>query len=215
VPGPRDDSGSTDRILDVKRPRLSTDSFLKHVFSPSKNPLPTGLRKTTLSGLKGGRKKTRLASFNRMPAKNQAILDRAGMREAYLRGDATLGDAKGILRQEAIGKGLAKPVRQRRKNTPLYDTSGKGAGWQVFHHLNNLNTSEKKDPRTIAAFVNLMDERQRRRAMSFTSFTDVLAAATQKRNGTIDIMGKFHDPEDVAYIDGEAYNVFWYHSGGQ
>lgn len=201
------------------RPKLSLDSFLKHVFSPSKNPLPTGLRKKTLSGLKG-RKRARLTAYNKMPAKNQRILDETGSRDAYLRGDMSLADARRMLREKAVSKGFVKPLRSRgpqgKKQTPL-NPMHQVDGWQVFHHLSNLNESEKLDRQAVAAFVNLMSDEQRRRALSFTSFTDILAAGTSKPPDarTINILGTSHYPEDIAWIDGDAYNVFWYHSGGR
>lgn len=201
------------------RPKLTADSFLAYIFHPKKNPQPSGLRKTTLTGLKGGRKKTRLNAFNKLTADKQAILTRSGSRDAYLRGETTLTEAKAKLRPEAISKGITKPVKARApKTTPRKRDLGEG--WRVFHHLNNLNTHEKKDPRAVAAFVNLMNDEQRQRALSFTRWDQVLAASTGKRpeqvprSRRVDIQGILHDENDVVYIDDHAFNVFWYHSGG-
>lgn len=99
-----------------KRPALNDSTFLSFVFHPSKSAKPTGLRKTTLKGTKG-RKKARLASYNRMDAVKQAILAKTGSRDAYLRGDITLIQARGKLREQAVALGVAKPVRQR--NRPI------------------------------------------------------------------------------------------------
>lgn len=98
----------------VKRPKLSDTSFLGYLFSPKKNPLPTGIRKTTLKG-KAGQKKGRIAAFNRMAPAKQELLKRSGTRDSYLRGETTLRDAKEALRPQAVSHGIAKPLRQRAK----------------------------------------------------------------------------------------------------
>lgn len=95
----------------AKRPKLSEDSFLKHLFAPSKNPLPSGIRKRKLVGTKG-RTKRRLAAYNRMSGANQELLQRAGLRDEYLAGNATLSDARRTLRTTAVEKGIAHPLRQ-------------------------------------------------------------------------------------------------------
>lgn len=95
----------------AKRPPLTDKSFLASLFSPKKNPLPAGIRKTTLKGLKGGRKASRLAAFNRMSPKSQETLKQAGLRDAYLTGNATLTDAKKTLRPRAIAFGVARPTK--------------------------------------------------------------------------------------------------------
>lgn len=94
----------------AKRPPLSDESFLGHLFGPKKHELPTGIRKTTLKGSKGQRK-ARVAAFNRMTPFKQELLKRSGKRDAYLRGEATLADAKNSLRPAAIAKKLARPLR--------------------------------------------------------------------------------------------------------
>jgi hypothetical protein len=96
-----------------RRPPLTDKSFLGFLFSPKKNPLPSGLRKTTLTGLKGGRNKRRLTAFNRMNPVSQEALKRAGLRDAYLRGEATLADAKKALRPRAVAFQVARPVKAR------------------------------------------------------------------------------------------------------
>lgn len=177
----------------AKRPALTEDSFLKHIFSPKKNAQPTGLRKRTLSGLKG-RKKARLTAWNKMPATNQAILDRTGNREAYLRGEVSIADAKRQLRLKAVDKGFVKPLKGATQTTGVRTN-----GWQVFHHLNNLNQRDK-DPRQIAKRVNYMTESQRRKALTFKSEENIAAAASPQ----------YADEDDWVEIDGHTQNVFWY-----
>jgi hypothetical protein len=92
------------------RPSLTTDSFLGHLFSPSKNALPTGIRKHPLKA-GSGRKAGRLAAYNRMSPFKQEVLRRSGQREAYLKGDISFRDAKEALRGEAVTKKLARPLR--------------------------------------------------------------------------------------------------------
>jgi hypothetical protein len=100
----------------AKRPALNDTSFLGHLFSPKKNPLPAGIRKTHLSGTRGGRTKARLAAFNRMSPTSQELLRRSGKRESYLKGETSLSEAKASLRQAAVSLGVAKPL-PKRKNT--------------------------------------------------------------------------------------------------
>jgi hypothetical protein len=99
----------------AKRPALTDSSFLSHIFSPKKAAQPTGLRKTHLSGK--GWNGRRLRAFNRMPAVNQEILKRSGQRDAYLKGETSLADAKRSLRPKAISLGVAKPTRSRTPGT--------------------------------------------------------------------------------------------------
>lgn len=96
----------------VKRPGFTEDSFLSHLFSPKKNPLPTGIRKQKLAFSKG-RTRARVAAFNRMSNANQQMLKMAGLRDKYLTGDASLKDARGKLRETAVAKRIAKPLRRK------------------------------------------------------------------------------------------------------
>jgi hypothetical protein len=96
----------------AKRPTLTEDTFLKHLFSPKRNALPTGIRKSALKPARG-RTNARVASHNRMSGASQEILRRSGLRDAYLKGQASLADAKRALRQVAVEKGLARPLRTR------------------------------------------------------------------------------------------------------
>lgn len=94
----------------ASRPKLSDESFLGHLFGPKKNPLPSGLRKTTLKGAKG-HTKGRVAAFNRMTPFKQELLKRSGTRDSYLRGQSTLAEAKAALRPAAIAKKIARPLK--------------------------------------------------------------------------------------------------------
>jgi hypothetical protein len=95
----------------MPRPLLTNASFLGFLFSPAKHPKPVGLRKQSVTGLRGGRTKARVNAFNRMSAANQQLLKMAGLRDDYLRGNASLRDAKELLRPQAIGMNLARPSR--------------------------------------------------------------------------------------------------------
>jgi hypothetical protein len=96
----------------ARRPALTDGSFLSHIFSPKKNPLPTGIRHRKIVSTKG-RVKARVNAYNKMPAKNQEVLARTGQRDAYLRGETTLVQARSKLRETAIKLGVAKPVKSR------------------------------------------------------------------------------------------------------
>jgi hypothetical protein len=106
----------------AKRPALSEDSFLKHLFSPKRNPLPTGIRKRAIA-FTAGRSKARVASYNRMSGASQEMLRRANLRDAYLNGQVSLADAKKSLRNIAVGKGFAKPLRLRQAPPPRLNRS--------------------------------------------------------------------------------------------
>lgn len=92
-----------------RRPALTPESFLAAIFHPSKNPLPTGLRKRSLAATPG-RNKRRVTAYNKMTPAKQAVIDRSGNRDAYLRGDVTYADAKRALRDDAVERGVAKPL---------------------------------------------------------------------------------------------------------
>lgn len=92
------------------RPRLSFESFLAHVFKPSKNKQPTGLRRTTLSGVKN-RRRARVNAFNKMTSVKQNILAYSGKREEYLRGEVTFTQAKASLRSDAVQRGITRPLK--------------------------------------------------------------------------------------------------------
>lgn len=96
----------------MNRSRLTLHSFLAHVFSPKKNPQPTGLRRSTLKVTKG-RKVARVNAFNKMTTVKQQILTYSGRREQYLRGEITFTDSKRSLRNDAVQRGVVKPLRRK------------------------------------------------------------------------------------------------------
>lgn len=95
-----------------KRPELSPESFLASVFRPSKNPRPIGLRKRTVAKT-SNRRAARVRSYNKFDAVKQEILERTGNREAYLRGEVSLADARQTLREDAVRRGVARPYVPR------------------------------------------------------------------------------------------------------
>lgn len=82
------------------RPRFSLTSLAAHILSPKKNPKPTGLRKRKLSG-KRGQKRDRVRRYNSWPAEKQAVLDKTGMRDDYLKGEVSYKDAVNKLSVDA------------------------------------------------------------------------------------------------------------------
>src|SRR4051812_27593157 len=104
----------------AKKPSLTDTNFLAHIFGPKRHPQPSGIRKTHLSGVKGGRSKLRLAAFNRMSPVNQEMLKRAGLREDYLKGNASLSEARRALRPQAVSLGVAKPIRVKGTGGIIY-----------------------------------------------------------------------------------------------
>jgi hypothetical protein len=102
----------------MARPKLNPLNFLKHLFAPKSNPLPTGIRARKLVGTKG-RNKARLASYNRMAGPTQEILRQSGMREQYLKGEISLKDAREALRKSAVKQGVAKPNAKDKLRTSL------------------------------------------------------------------------------------------------
>ena len=179
----------------AKRPPLSEQSFLAHLFGPKRNPQPSGIRRTSLTGLKGGRKSARLASFNRMSPVNQELLKQAGLRDAYLRGDAKLSDAKAALRPRGIQLGVAKPLRGGRPNPVNRMTLDE----RVALHLKS----------TIRAEQRLVNEFTVDRNVRFIP-SDVLPEVEHWDYGQIKWAGR---PEsEYEFIDqGHKRNPFWYH----
>lgn len=94
------------------KPPFSLRTFLAALFKPASNPAPSGIRKKRLTGLKGGRKRSRLTAYNAMKPVNQRMLEEAGQRDAYLRGEVSLSDVRRSLRDRAVDLGIAKPARR-------------------------------------------------------------------------------------------------------
>lgn len=176
----------------AKRPRLSDDSFLKHLFSPAKNPLPTGIRKRSLKGTRG-RDKARLAAYNRMSGANQELLKRSGLREAYLKGDASLQDAKHALRPEAVRRGIAKGLR------PVLPTPGRSLDDQVAGYVYRTVTGDRRPT------VNYNTIRKNVTHLPPGVKPDVLNWTPGK------IKAYAADTANVIDVDGTQINPLWYH----
>lgn len=187
----------------AKRPSLSDKSFLAHLFSPKKNALPSGLRKITLKGLGGGRKAARLKSFNGMSAANQEVLKRSGLRDAYLKGDASLADAKSVLRPQAIALGAAKPVRVRgrvSRETSLPSKLMRTAlDIRIAAHLKTTVRAEGKNvnDRTVEQEMIWLDN----------GSEDM----TKWSYGQIKYAGRKDSEYNRWDDDGVKHNPFWYH----
>jgi hypothetical protein len=177
----------------MRRPALSDATFLAHIFSPKKNPKPTGLRHRILKGLKGQRK-ARVNAYNKMPAEKQAVIDRTGNRERFLRGEVTFTDSKRTLRESGVRQGILKPLRPRMpKISPaqaVYDQA-------VVEHLKDegLDTAEhwnEKNVRKRLAVTNRVTKRE------------ILAAdrATLRRRAA---------QRASDYEDEYDFNPYWYH----
>lgn len=180
-----------------RRPPLSDASFLAAVFSPKKNPIPVGLRHRKLTGVKG-RKPSRLKAYNSMSALNQRVLDESKQREAYLRGDVKLTDAKRVLRNKAVDLGIAKPLKTQ---APVArPVRGNDKRTRVLDHMwRTLTGSTTRSPVNIGALRRgtlLMTPDQLTRALS-------MAAPEMKSAG--------RNPDESVEIDGKAINPFWYH----
>jgi hypothetical protein len=178
----------------AKRPALTEDSFLKHLFSPRKNLLPTGLRKRPVAFSKG-RTKARVASYNRMNAKSQEVLRTAGLKDAYLRGDASLTDARKGLRSKAVEKGFAKPLRQAKQ--AVAKTSRGNIDTAVAAHIVHALKKANFIPNIgrIHNSVPFMPEEDKDKALRFTS---------------AQIRAYAGDSTKLVTIDGEQRNPLWY-----
>jgi hypothetical protein len=176
----------------VRKPQLSEDSFLGHLFAPSKNPLPSGLRHRSLKGLKG-QSKSRVAAFNRMSPSSQEVLKRSGMQGQYLAGDATLADAKRGLRQVAVSKGIAKPSKQ-----PTY-TPGRTLDDQIAGYVYRSLTTIAQRP-----VVNYNKIRQRVPHLP----DDIKPKVLKWTPGKIRAYAGNHD--NVVIINGKEFNPLWY-----
>jgi hypothetical protein len=178
----------------MRRPALSDATFFAHLFSPRKNPKPTGLRHRILKGTKGQRV-ARINAYNKMPAEKQAVIDRAGNRESFLRGEVTFTDSKRKLRETAVQLGIVKPVRQRMppisKGQQVYDQA-------VVEHLKDegLDSAEHWNERNV---------RKRLAVTKRITKRDILASdrATLRRQAA----RRPSDFED----DGYDFNPYWYH----
>ena len=186
----------------AKRPTLSEDSFLKHLFSPKKNLLPTGIRKRPITAT-AGRVKGRVAAYNRMSATSQEILRRSGLRDAYLKGTVGLPDARKVLRDTAVSKGFAKPLRTRA--TP--PAKGPSLDGMVAMHVAT----------TLAKHGKLVDQKFYYRVPFIPP--ELKPEVLKWDASQIRAYGGHNDPEyyardtdgELVYIDGHPFNPLWYH----
>lgn len=178
-----------------KRPVNTDASFLAHIFSPKKQPLPTGLRKGKPLKTTAGRKPARVNAFNRMPTVNQEILKRSGLRDAYLKGETTLAEAKRSLRPQAISLGAAKPVRSRapkqvRPVTPL----------DILIRTRFLNkvrdAGRPVNTKTVATQFQFVQPEQGMLTWEYPEFK---------------YAGRDGSEYEVVDSDGHRHNPFWYH----
>lgn len=178
----------------MRKPVLSDESFLAFLFHPKKHSQPAGIRKTTLVGVKGGRSKSRLRAFNRMPAASQETLRRAGLRESYLKGESTLADAKRKLRPQAIALNVAKPVRARgSRHVPL-----SGLKQIIAAHIKQTLRSDGR----IVVDDTVDDENE------FLENPEI--AMTSWSSAQIRHAGREGSGYDV-YVGGKRHNPFFYH----
>lgn len=174
----------------MPRPALTDATFYAHIFSPSKNPKPTGLRKRTLAGPKGSRK-ARVNAYNRMPAEKQAVVDKAGFRDRFLRGEATYTDARRALREQAVKAGIVKPVKPRRPKQPpttLYNQA-------LIQHLKDEGLDQRplwNEDSTLRRYARL-DRSEKRPVLQADR-------ATIRRRAT-----------DSSYENEDGINPYWYH----
>ncbi len=177
----------------AKRPALTENSFLAHLFSPKKNPLPTGLRARPVVQSKG-RKVARVNAYNKLPALKQEVLKRSGKRDAFLRGEVTYTDAKKALRGTAVERGVVKPVRTRApKPQPL--SKGRARSGEVAQFLMyQLRRADKDyDPATVVAGSMFIDD------------PDVTSLDYQG------IKDRASDPDYMITVNGSSFNPYWYH----
>lgn len=178
----------------MNRPKLTEDNFLKHLFSPKKHLLPTGLRKRPVTASKG-RTRARVAAYNRMSAKNQEVLYRSGQRDAYLAGTGNLKDARITLRDRAVDKGFAKPLRNARGKGTV-EIGYTQAQLVVSHVIQSLRGAGKTvNADRVAKHVPHMKPSD-------------LALARKWTVGKIKHYASDSDNEVI--IEGERFNPLWY-----
>lgn len=180
--------------ISMARPRLTTESFLSHLFRPSKNALPSGIRKTTLKGKKG-QKRARINSWNKMPGKNQEILRRAGLQDAFLRGDVTVTEAKRRLRIDAANQGIVKPLRRRAPSKAVSDDI-----YGVFRHMDRILQTDRKNPDHLRMNAVMMSPQQRVDVKQISTFDEFRAEASSPSERWM-----------TTFDDGVTRSVLWYH----
>jgi hypothetical protein len=179
----------------VPRPRITEDNFLAHLFKPSKNPLPTGIRKTVLKGTKG-QKKARINAWNKLTGRDQEIIRRAGLQDAYLRGDVNRTEAKQRLRGQAVSKGIVKPVRRRRPTESTRDDI-----YDTFRHVQRvLSATGRTNPDHLRMNAVLMSQHQRNEVRKIKTFDEYRAEADSG-----------DEKWEYTFNDGVSRSLLWYH----
>lgn len=185
-----------------KRPQLSDASFLSAVFHPATSQVPSGLRKRSVKNT-SARNASRVRAFNKLDPLKQAILDRSGNREKYLRGEISLADARQELRSDAVQRGITKP------HTPTAERRA-----QALANIERLARRRpiRPDARPInrqklASRVRLMSNRQLTLALNLQSYTELAGVSTPHPRYADE------DEEELFAVDddGVEVNVFWYH----
>lgn len=146
-----------------------------------------------------------MRAFNRLSAKNQLILDKTGRRDAYLRGETTVTQARASLRVEGIRHGWARPPRVR------VDMVGK-----VVAHITAVQTAatgQAPDPANLRARVERMTPAQRAEAVTMSwGRLRQKAADRREMRPPVRQRGGFSSDDDTGddyYVD-EEINPFWY-----
>ncbi len=184
-------------MKNMKRPALSESSFLGHIFSPKKHALPTGLRKTTLKGARGTSKR-RVAAYNKMSPVNQEILKRTGKRDAYLKGEGTLADAKRELRKVAVQLGIAKPTRTKLPALGTRTALDEFVRRQIASNIIKQTRDADKNPNTDTVYQQIEYLDSPDKSMVGWDYGHIKYAG---RPGS----------EYETYVDGRLHNPFWYH----
>ncbi len=183
----------------IRRPGLNTDSFLGHLFSPAKNALPTGLRKHPVVAGKG-RSKARVAAYNRMTPFKQEVLRRSGQREAYLRGESSFRDAKESLREDAVAKKFAKPLRVKQDRNATRRAMRRRLDTLIADQvrLNALNQGVKFNLPAIINNVTLIPDEEYEDAVNITY-------------PEMRYKGRKGSEYEIIMPDGTVRNPYWYH----
>jgi hypothetical protein len=173
----------------ARRPNLTTDTFLAYIFHPKKNAMPTGMRKRNVSSAKG-RNARRVRAFNKLTPAQQRVLDTTGNREKYLKGEITLTEAKRELREQAIQRGIAKPLRtlKERAITNILTVAEQRI-------ISEKSSAIRKD--TVERNVDRMTVPQRRLAAR-VSYEELAE------------LGRDNERLEVDTDTGEEWNPFWY-----
>lgn len=174
----------------AKRPALTAQSFLAHVFSPKKNPLPTGLRARPVAVTKG-RKAARVNAYNKLPAVKQEVIKRSGLRDKFLKGEVTYTDARKLLREVAVQNNVVKPLRTPKPKRMSLSRARQG---YIAQYLLTTLRSAGKNPRVPTVYAG----------SQFIEDDDVETLTYSQ------IAARAADENYVVNINGERFNPYWY-----